>query len=127
MPLASPWGQAELDAKATSNAVLRSGRLARSRELQDADERLTSLEKDLAAAQERRSAGAEAAAARQAALLQKIEEMEAAEQKRIEVEKMMEQVAMTEPPPSSFAAFKPVAQPKPQPAGFDANAGGFSL
>lgn len=95
--------------------------------LQSADAQLASLEADLAAAQAKRQASAEAVAARQAEMLRQIEELEAADAKRREVEEMMAQVSMQEPP-SSFAAFQPVpAPPQPPAAGFDATAGGFEL
>ena len=61
-------------------------------------------------------------------MLRQIEELEAADAKRREVEEMMAQVSMQEPPSGGFAAFQPVsAPPQPPAAGFDATAGGFEL
>ena len=76
--------------------------------------------------QEKRQASADAVAGREAAIQQQIADLEAADVKRREVEEMMAQVSLQEPP-ASFAPFKPPPAPKPPTAGFDADAGGFSL
>ena len=63
-----------------------------------------------------------------AELQQKIDDLKAADAKRIELEEMMQSVSMAPPPgPASglggFSAFKPPPRPAAPPAGHDAAAG----
>ena len=124
--------QKELESARTSRAALDAQRKQTLGELAAAEARKTSQQVELIAAKERRKAAEEAAEERRAELQQKIDDLKAADAKRIELEEMMQSVSMAPPPgPASglggFSAFKPPPKPAAPPAGHDAAAGGFSL
>ena len=124
--------QKELESARASRAALDAQRKQVQSEIAAAEALKASQEAELVVAKERRKAAEDAAEERRAELQQKIDDLKAADAKRIELEQMMESISMAPPPGpatglAGFSAFKPPPKPAAMPAGHDAAAGGFSL